>query len=251
MGYNIKFVPRTAIESQALADFIAEWTKVQAPTPEIAHEYWTLYFDGSVMGPGAGAGVLLVSPEGGKFRYAVRLHFPVSNNVAEYEALINGLHIAIDIGATRLYVYGDSKLVVDQVMKNSNCESPLMDAYCQEVRKLEGKCRGLELHHIPRKESPDADALAKMAAERKPVPSGVFVNDLNMPSAREKPPVADNTQAEESEHAEKTEYAPTDPTPDQTPGPAVPGHQPARPEPSRKHRLESQPFGLPPLGSPP
>ena len=82
------------------------------------------------MGPGTGDGVVLVSPEGGKFQYAVRLHFPAPNNIAEYEALISGLRIAIDIGATRLYVYGDSKLVIDQVMKNSNCESPLMDAYC-------------------------------------------------------------------------------------------------------------------------
>jgi hypothetical protein len=62
MGYDVKFVPRTAIKSQALADFIAEWTEVQAPTPEISHEYWTLYFDGSIMAPGAGAGVVLVSP---------------------------------------------------------------------------------------------------------------------------------------------------------------------------------------------
>ena len=113
MGYDIKFVPRAVIKSQALADFVAEWTEIQAQTPEISHEYWTIYFDGSVMGPGAGAGVVLVSPEGGKFRYAVRLHFPASNNVAEYEALMSGIHIAIDIGATRLYVYGDSKLVID------------------------------------------------------------------------------------------------------------------------------------------
>ena len=47
------------------------------------------------MGPGAGAGVVLVSPEGGKFQ-----HFHASNNVAEYEALISGLRIAIDIGAS-------------------------------------------------------------------------------------------------------------------------------------------------------
>ena len=71
-------------------------------------------------------------------------------------------------------------------MKNSNCESHLMDAYCHEVRKLEGKFWGLELHHIPRKQNPDADDLAKMAAERKPASSGIFVNGLNVPSAREK-----------------------------------------------------------------
>ncbi|XP_039811637.1 uncharacterized protein K02A2.6-like [Panicum virgatum] len=169
MGYDVKFVPRTVIKSQALADFIAEWTEVHAPTPEISHEYWTPYFDGSVMGPGVGPGSSW-SPQKG-----------VSS---KYEALISGLRIAIDIEATRLYVYGDSKLVIDQVMKNSNCESPLMDAYYQEVRKLEGRFRGLELHHIPRKQNPDADTLAKMAAERKPAPSGVFINDLNASSAR-------------------------------------------------------------------
>ena len=62
MGYDIKFVPLMAIKSQVLADFITEWTEVQAPTLEIFHEYWTLYFDGSVMGPGARAGVILISP---------------------------------------------------------------------------------------------------------------------------------------------------------------------------------------------
>ena len=72
--------------------------------------------------------MVLISPEGGKFWYAVHLHLPASNNVAEYEALINGLRITIDIGETRHYVYGDSKLVIDQVMKDCNCESPHMDA---------------------------------------------------------------------------------------------------------------------------
>ncbi|XP_066347869.1 uncharacterized protein [Miscanthus floridulus] len=62
-----------------------------------------------------------------------------SNNVAEYEDLINGLCIAIELGATWLHVHGDSELVIDQVMKESSCKSPLMAAYYQEVRKLEDK----------------------------------------------------------------------------------------------------------------
>ena len=49
------------------------------------------------------------------------------------------MFIAIELGATRLFVRGDSELVVDQVMKESSCKSPLMAAYCQEVRKLEDK----------------------------------------------------------------------------------------------------------------
>ena len=101
----------------------------------------------------------------------------------EYEALINGLRIAIELGATRLYVRGDSELVVDQVMKESSCKSPLMIAYCQEVHKLEDKFQGIELHHVPRRDNAAADFLAKLAARQDPSPSGVFINDVHEPSA--------------------------------------------------------------------
>ena len=98
-----------------------------------------MYFDGSVMEPGSGAGVVLISPDGSRLRYAFCLQFLASNNAVEYEALINGLRITIELGATWLYVRGDSELVVDQVTKESSCKSLLMAAYCQEVRKLEDK----------------------------------------------------------------------------------------------------------------
>ena len=67
-----------------------------------------MYFDGSLMKKGAGAGLVFVSPLGVRMRYMVRFHFPSSNNVAEYEALINGLRIAIELGIRRLDVRGDS-----------------------------------------------------------------------------------------------------------------------------------------------
>jgi hypothetical protein len=119
MGETLAYAPRKAIKSQSLADFVAEWTDTQLPPPQIQAECWTLYFDGSVMKMGAGAGLLFVSPLGEHIRYAVRLHFPSSNNMAEYEALLCGLKIAIEIGVKRLDVQGDSQLVIDQVMKNS------------------------------------------------------------------------------------------------------------------------------------
>ena len=128
--------------------------------------------------------MVLISPDGSTLCYAIRLHFLASNNAVEYEALINGLCIAIELGAMRLYVRGDSKLVVDQVMKESSCKSPLMAAYCQEVRKLEDKFQGILLHHVPRTDDDAADFLAKLAARRDPSPSGVFINDIHEPSAR-------------------------------------------------------------------
>ena len=100
MGHNIRYIPSIAIKSQALTDFVAEWTEVQLLTPDVTHEYWTMYFDRSIMAPGSGAGVILISPDGSRLRYVIYLHFLASNNAAEYEAVINGLRIAIELGAT-------------------------------------------------------------------------------------------------------------------------------------------------------
>ena len=109
-----------AIKSQVLADFIVEWTEVQIPPAVVEQEYWTMYFDGSLMKKGAGMGLVFVSP----------LDFPSSNNVAEYEALLNGLRIAIELGIRRLDIRGDSQLIVNQVMKESSCHDAKMAAYC-------------------------------------------------------------------------------------------------------------------------
>ncbi|CAN6203706.1 unnamed protein product [Urochloa humidicola] len=95
MGHDISYSPRTAIKSQAMADFVAEWTEVQLPPTVVDIEYWTLYFDGSVMKRGAGVGLVFVSPLGIRMKYTIRLHFTASNNVTEYEALLNGLRIAV------------------------------------------------------------------------------------------------------------------------------------------------------------
>ena len=65
-------------------------------------------FDGSLMKKHAGAGLVFVLPLGVRMRYMIHIHFPSSNNVAEYEALINGLRIALELGIRRLNVRGDS-----------------------------------------------------------------------------------------------------------------------------------------------
>jgi ribonuclease HI len=143
-----------------------------------------MYFDGSLMKTGARAGLLFVSPLGKHLRYVIRLHFPASNNVAEYEALVNGLRIAIELGVRRLDARGDSQLVIDQVMKNSHCRDRRMEAYCDEVRHLENKFYGLELNHIARRYNETADELAKIASGRTTVPPDVFSRDLHQPSVK-------------------------------------------------------------------
>jgi ribonuclease HI len=184
MGETISFASRKAIKSQVLADFMAEWVDTQLPAASIQPELWTMFFDGSLMKTGAGAGLLFISPLGKHLRYVLRLHFPASNNVAEYEALVNGLRIAIELGVRRLDTRGDSQLVIDQVMKNSHCRDPKMEAYCDEVQRLEDKFYGLEVNHVARRYNKTADELAKIASARTTVPPNVFSRDLHQPSLK-------------------------------------------------------------------
>ena len=176
-GRDTHLRPRKVIKSQILADFVAEWTDIQLPPSQIQGECWTMYFDGSVMKTGAGAGLLFISPLGEHMRYVIRLHFPASNNMAEYEALLGGLRIAVELGVKRLDIRGDSQLIVDQVMKESSCHDPKMEAYCNE-----DKFDGLELNHVPRKYNEDADELAKIASGRTTVPPNIFARDISKPS---------------------------------------------------------------------
>ena len=92
-----------------------------------------MYFDGSLMKTGARAGLLFISPLGVHMRYVIRIHFAVSNNVAEYEALVNGLKIAIELGDRCLDVQGDSQLIIDQVMKTSSCHDPKMEVLTVDI----------------------------------------------------------------------------------------------------------------------
>jgi ribonuclease HI len=184
MGETISFAPRKAIKSQVLANFAAEWVDTQLPAASIQPDLWIMYFDGSLMKKGAGAGLLFISPLRKHLRYVLRLHFPASNNVAEYEALVNGLRIVIELGVRRLDARGDSQLVIDQVMKNSHCRDPKMEAYCDEVWRLEDKFYGLELNHVARRYNETADELAKIALGQTTVPPDVFSRDLHQPSVK-------------------------------------------------------------------
>jgi ribonuclease HI len=143
-----------------------------------------MYFDGSLMKRGAGAGLLFISPLGKHVLYVLRLHFPASNNVAEYEALVNGLRIAVELGVRRLDTRGDSQLVIDQVMKNSHCRDRKMEAYCDKVRRLEDKFYGLELNHIARRYNETVDELAKIASGQTTVPPDIFSRDIHQPSVK-------------------------------------------------------------------
>ena len=149
-SFELNFKPRTAIKSQALVDFLAEWTEIQTPAADEKLEYWTMYFDGSLMVEGTGAGIVLISPTGERLKYVLQIYFPASNNAAKYEALLHGLRITISLGIRRMAVHGDSELVVNQVQKEYSCTSTKMSVI-----------------------------VGRSGNWRAPIPTGVFVQQLH------------------------------------------------------------------------
>jgi ribonuclease HI len=144
-----------------------------------------MYFNGSLKLEGAGAGVLLISPKGEQLKYVLQIFWKVSNNKAEYEALLHGLRLAISSGIKRLLVYGDSAVVINQVNKSWDRNKENMDAYYLEVRKLENKFCSLKFHHVIRDNNVAANVLSKIGSTRAQVPAGICVHELHAPSIPE------------------------------------------------------------------
>ena len=108
--------------------------------------------------------------------------FKVANNEAEYEALLHGLRLSISLGIKRLLVYGDSLLIVQQVNKDWDINKETMDAYVVEIRKLENKFSGLEIHHVIHDNNMAADVLSELGSDRVEVPPRIFVHEIHHPS---------------------------------------------------------------------
>ena len=114
----------------------------------------------------------------------VHLEFKATNNMAEYEALIFGLSVALSMGIRQLLVKGDSQLIIKQVHGECSCNEPRLAAYLLHVRKLEKDFIALELQHVPRANNSTADELSTRASTWAPVPEGVFERWLLRPTAQ-------------------------------------------------------------------
>src|SRR3954470_13570450 len=175
--WNIELSPRDlqfkhpiAIKAQVLLDFLVEWTEAQTPGPPDLSNSWTMFFDGSKRQQGAGAGVVQVSPKGTKLKYILQINFSsASNNEAEYEALLHGMRMEKTCGATRLIIYGDSNLVMQQTMKDYEAVADNMSAYQKLYVILEGEFDGCELNYVTRDNNTEAYELANIGSTRGPI----------------------------------------------------------------------------------
>jgi ribonuclease HI len=181
--FTIDYVHRSSIQSQALADFIADWTPGAQGEEAIKDaEAWTVFCDGSWGTFGAGAAAVLVAPSKVRTCYAARLDFSCTNNIAEYEALLLGLRKLKAMGIRRAVLKTDSQVISGHVDKSSKARDPKLEKYLDTVRRLEASFEGFSVKNIPRGENEHADLLAKSSAQGLPLPSEVFFETIKAPS---------------------------------------------------------------------
>ncbi|XP_025647538.1 uncharacterized protein [Arachis hypogaea] len=136
--YDLRYEPRHAIKAQAMAYFLVEVTR--DPTEDTG-TLWKLHVDGASNQMSGGTRIILESPTGVIYEQSVKFEFPVSNNQAEYEALLGGLILAREVGATRLEVCNDSQIVTSQVNGSYQARDSLLHKYLERVKELSKQLR--------------------------------------------------------------------------------------------------------------
>jgi ribonuclease HI len=181
--FTIDYVHRSSIQSQALADFIVDWTpgaQGEEATKDV--EAWTIFCDDSWGIFGVGSAAVLVAPSKVRTYYAVKLDFSCTNNIAEYEALLLGLRKLKAMGIRRAILKTDSQVISGHMDKSSKARDPKLEKYLDAVRRLEASFEGFSVKTYPKGGNEHADLLAKSAAQGLPVPSEVFFETIKAPS---------------------------------------------------------------------
>ncbi|KAI5326678.1 hypothetical protein L3X38_035752 [Prunus dulcis] len=205
--YDLLYRPKTAIKAQALADFIAEFTPTAeeekmvtkskekaddtSPTDSnLPNDMWQLHVDGASNHKGAGAGVVIITPDGTFLEQAITLGFSASNNEAEYEALLAGLRLAKELTIKRLAIYSDSQLITNQASGEYMAKHPKMIQYLDKVQGLLKEFPTFTIQQVPRAENTHADALASLeSALDTQFRLSTPVEHLDRPSIEEMEPI--------------------------------------------------------------
>ncbi|KAK5844293.1 hypothetical protein PVK06_000429 [Gossypium arboreum] len=165
------------MESTALNERIARWQillskfdivyvnqkAVKGKDPQEGHP-WKLNFDGASNAVGNGIRAVLVSPNGDHYPFTSKLDFDCTNNMAEYEACIMGIHAAIERKIKVLEVYGDSALVIYQLKGEWKTKDPKLINYPRLILELIKEFDDIIFCYLPREENQMADALTTLAS---------------------------------------------------------------------------------------
>ncbi|XP_074373908.1 uncharacterized protein LOC141714278 [Apium graveolens] len=168
--FHIEYLPRNAVKSQVLSDFVVE-CKFDNPIikeTSFPQKAWTLYVDGSSTSSSGGAGL--------------EISFPVTNNVAEYEALLAGLRLEIELEVKILEIFGDSQLVAKQLQGEFKAHDARMSTYLKLAMPLLEKVQSWTIKNICSEDNQWVDALSKLASSVMATSEATYVEERQVPS---------------------------------------------------------------------
>jgi ribonuclease HI len=173
--FELKFESAKAVKGQIIADFITEHRDPSISFLEITP--WALFFDGLSCGKGGGVGILLISPRGEMFEFAIPIQPTVTNNQAEDKAWLRGLQYLKEAKAISVEIYGNSELVIKQLNGQYECRNDILRNYYEECREILKSFQLVILQHIPREHNEEANMLAQSASGYRENQE-VFANDV-------------------------------------------------------------------------
>ena len=160
--FDVEYCPQTSIKSQALADFIAKF--IVHEKDDNQEELQTIHTDGSSTQKKGGVGVVITSPEEDVLKYGVQLKFLVTNNEAEYEAILTRLRIVKALGAKNILLRSDLQLVIGQVRGEFEAKETRMQKYLKLTNQLVSSFDHAEFVQIPQDQNAEADEVAQSAS---------------------------------------------------------------------------------------
>jgi ribonuclease HI len=146
--FELKFVSAKAIKGQIIADFITEHRDPSIDLLEITP--WALLFDGSSCGKGGRVGILLISPRGEMFEFAIPIQPTVTNN--QLNGLLRGLEYLKEAKAISVEIYGDSELVIKQLNGQYECRNGILRNYYEECKEILKSFQLVILQHTMKKQ---------------------------------------------------------------------------------------------------
>jgi ribonuclease HI len=160
--FDLRFESAKAVKGQIIADFITQHHKPSIGYLEVMS--WTLFFNGSSCKQGGGIGIVIISPQGASFEFAFQIEPTVINNQAEYEAILKGLQLLQEVKADSVEIFGDSRLVINQLIGLYECKDDILKTYHDRCRALLDGFSLISLQHIPRAQNQEANRLVQDAS---------------------------------------------------------------------------------------
>ncbi|GKV42187.1 hypothetical protein SLEP1_g49624 [Rubroshorea leprosula] len=167
-----RFLGQKAVKGQALADFLVDHSCLNVEADEakginlfsISLVPWKLNFDGSSIETVSGARVVVISPSGLKTQMSFQLDFDCTNNQVEYEALIIGLEMLVELKVSMVEVIGDSQLVLKQLSGEYKCASLALAPYFALAVQLLEEFDDVSIRHVSRDQNYEANEMAQIAS---------------------------------------------------------------------------------------